>query len=251
MEDISLNDVNNLVVALRPKVAQAKVHLVRHLMRQAAKLDKRCTDKEKSARRAQRMREEVTYMKNLEKDEVAKFAIGSSMTLDEFAKGYVGEKEIDCEARARVRLANFKTVRAKVKEFVDGIWDGMEEEDKRTRLQNILGKLGLKQQMKSPGIVKKKKEKVNEKNKELMEKHKKKNDDVSTTVGAKAKTKSKDKSVEKDKPKLVKEKKQMKSDKGIAEDQKNQNEMPEVDAGSKESVAIIDDRFQLKDIHKR
>ena len=131
MEDVSLNVVNNLVVALRPKVAQAKVHLVRHLVRQAAKLDKRSNDKEKSARKAQRMREEVIFMKKMDRDEVAKFAIGSTMTLEEFAKGHVGEKEIDCEARARVRLANFAAVRAKVKEFVDGIWDGMDEEDKR------------------------------------------------------------------------------------------------------------------------
>ena len=108
MEDVSLNDVNNLVVALRPKVAQAKVHLVRHLVRQAAKLDKRSSDKEKSARRAQRMREEVTFMKKMERDEVAKFAIGSTMTLEEFAKGYVGEKGLNSFESQLLHSRNLK-----------------------------------------------------------------------------------------------------------------------------------------------
>ena len=84
MEDVSLNDVNNLVVSLRPKVAQAKVHLVRHLVRQAAKLDKRKSggDREKCARKAQRMRAEVAFINKMERDEVAKFAIGSAVTLE-------------------------------------------------------------------------------------------------------------------------------------------------------------------------
>ena len=86
MEDVSLNDVNNLVVSLRPKVAQAKVHLVRHLVRQAAKLDKRKSggggEREKCARKAQRMRAEVAFINKMERDEVAKFAIGSAVTLE-------------------------------------------------------------------------------------------------------------------------------------------------------------------------
>lgn len=95
---LGLNDLNNVIVKMRPAINRARIHIINHLTRQNKKLTARKvkTDKEreKNARKAARMTAEVMFLKGLDRGEFGKFALKNTKTLDDVMKRTMDDAEM-------------------------------------------------------------------------------------------------------------------------------------------------------------
>ena len=98
MTSLGLNELNNVIVGLRPEINKGRVHIINHLTRQSKKLSSRKSknekEKEKNERKAKRMTQEVLVLKNLDRNEFGKFALKNTKSLDDVMKQTMEDIEL-------------------------------------------------------------------------------------------------------------------------------------------------------------
>ncbi|TRY72231.1 hypothetical protein TCAL_14894 [Tigriopus californicus] len=136
--------LNNAIVGLRPAVKQAKVHLIHQLSRQIKTLEARTitvpSAQSKRDRKLERFRQEIMLIKDAPRDAVGRFALQNQHTFEAIAPSE------DMDLRAKVRLANHKSIQAKVQPFREKFPNWSEE------VARLLPALGAKQIRKSSGV---------------------------------------------------------------------------------------------------
>ncbi|XP_059086761.1 uncharacterized protein LOC131883326, partial [Tigriopus californicus] len=156
--------LNNAIVGLRPAVKQAKVHLIHQLSRQIKTLEARTitvpSAQSKRDRKLERFRQEIMLIKDAPRDAVGRFALQNQHTFEAIAPSE------DMDLRAKVRLANHKSIQAKVQPFREKFPNWSEE------VARLLPALGAKQIRKSSGVKARKVEKVAARQREMMLKRK-------------------------------------------------------------------------------
>merc|ERR1711997_171747 len=179
-ETMDLIGVNNSIVNMRKTVMKARIHVIRQLLRQTKELQRKKskTDAQKAQneRKTSRLQSEVTIIKQLKKDEMAKFALTNKK---KFIPEINPEKDADrmdklLKQRALVRLANTSVLKKDVEAFRTKYptWEN--------DLVKILKVLGKKQQKKDELAKKKKRSEVKSKKKaEKLPKSDPKNEDKS------------------------------------------------------------------------
>ncbi|GLH14985.1 Serum response factor-binding protein 1 [Gryllus bimaculatus] len=108
--------INNYIVQMRHSVSQARVHVLNKLVREIRKLqNKKGTDeqKQKNSRKAERLRQEVIFIKKLDPDELSKYALLST----EDPLEMLSKVSLSIEERSKVRLAAHKSIIHQVEIF--------------------------------------------------------------------------------------------------------------------------------------
>ncbi|XP_071105074.1 serum response factor-binding protein 1-like isoform X1 [Haliotis cracherodii] len=115
---IDLMSLNNNIVTMRKRVKQAKVRVIRRLVRSIESLKKKKGTPvmvEKNTRKAERLVEEIHAIKHLKADKISKFAIGNTMSFVELCK----QDNASIQSRALTRVSENEVIQKEVTKFRD------------------------------------------------------------------------------------------------------------------------------------
>ena len=112
------DNLNALIVNLRPCVTQAKVHIIHKLTKQIDVLDKRkCVNEEQkkqNERKSGRFKEEIDILKRCSKDLIGKWVLHNKISFDDVTKKETLTQKFDLKTRVFARVSEHKTVKAAV-----------------------------------------------------------------------------------------------------------------------------------------
>ncbi|XP_012274244.1 serum response factor-binding protein 1 [Orussus abietinus] len=114
--DMSKLEINNEIVLMRHAVRRARVHVVRKLVRDVKTLrEKKGNEKqqEKYKRKAERFANEILAIKKVKDDEISRYAITNSRSLQEILE----DQGSDSQTRMMARLAFHSTLKNVVSKF--------------------------------------------------------------------------------------------------------------------------------------
>ncbi|XP_046559986.1 serum response factor-binding protein 1-like [Haliotis rubra] len=115
---IDLMALNNNIVTMRKRVKQAKVRVIRRLVRSIDSLKKKKGTPvmlEKNKRKAERLVEEIHAIKHLKADKISKFAIGNTISFVELCK----QDNSSIQSRALTRVSENEVIQKEVTRFRD------------------------------------------------------------------------------------------------------------------------------------
>ena len=112
------DNLNALIVNLRPCVTQAKVHIIHKLTKQIDGLDQRkCVNEEQkkqNVRKSGRFKEEIDILKRCSKDLIGKWVLHNKISFDDVTKKETLTQKFDLKTRVFARVSEHKTVKAAV-----------------------------------------------------------------------------------------------------------------------------------------
>ena len=109
---MQLIEVNNYIVKMRKTAIKARIHVIRELIKQSKKLNRRSQSNKKNAekfqRQIQRLQIEMNFLKHVKKDEISKFALANTHSDLPEVKATKDPQEIEQVLKERVltRVAN-------------------------------------------------------------------------------------------------------------------------------------------------
>ena len=118
---ITKDQINSLIVSLRPWVAQAKVHIINRLSRQVKNLKTRkCSNdqqKEQNERKASRYQQEIELLKKSRRDSISKYVLTTKKTFENVLRKEEKTKRYNMKIRSHVRVSEHKAVKKVVDAF--------------------------------------------------------------------------------------------------------------------------------------
>ena len=118
---LTKDKVNNIIISLRPCVAQAKVHIIHQLARQVKNLkSKKCSadkQKEQNERKVARYVEEIELLKKSSRDSISRYVLITKRTFSDVVKKESKTQKYNMKVRSYVRVSEHKAVKNVVKQF--------------------------------------------------------------------------------------------------------------------------------------
>ena len=118
---ITKDQLNSLIVSLRPWIAQAKVHIIHNLSRQIKNLkNRKCSteqQKEQNERKASRYVKEIELLKKSRRDSISKYVLITKKTFAHVLQKEAKTKKFNMKVRSHVRVSQHKSVKKVVDAF--------------------------------------------------------------------------------------------------------------------------------------
>ena len=118
---LTKDKVNNIIISLRPCVAQAKVHIIHQLARQVKNLkSKKCSadkQKEQNERKVARYVEEIELLKKSSRDSISRYVLITKRTFSDVVKKESKTQKYNMKVRSYVRVSEHKAVKNVVNQF--------------------------------------------------------------------------------------------------------------------------------------
>jgi hypothetical protein len=114
---MELITLNNTIVGMRPRVMQARLHVIRHHTRNIGKMRAKKTktdaEKAKNERKAERLVQEIMILKEAKRDHITKFALSNTMAFEDAVNQVSSESasEADLRTRAFLRVCEHPSVK--------------------------------------------------------------------------------------------------------------------------------------------
>ena len=139
---LNKEELNRIIVRLRPLTEQAKVHTVHHLTKQikALKGRKHSTDqqREQNERKVERFRREIEILKKASRDSIGRWVLVNKMTFNDILKEETKTQNFDLEARVFCRISDHSATKSVIEEF------RQKYEDWEVSVPTLLSTLGKK-----------------------------------------------------------------------------------------------------------